>query len=970
MSWSAPRSSSDWARRHPDLAAALALVAITVVLFVPTLLSGRTLSPTNILAERAPWRAVIAPVPPPNAALTDIVQVFHPWLLYAGGQIRAGVIPLWNPHEYTGAPFFGNGQSALLFPLTMLAFVLPGAVAVTVIAWAKLLGIGLATYWFIRILGPAPGPALIAACGFMLAAPVIGWLQWTVASTLICLPLLLGTIQRLHERGDRRALVLVAVVVTLDVFAGYPQAAAQALVVATVWGLALAVAGAGGIGFLARYAAAVALGLALAAIQLVPFVEYVRESFVFVYRSQWTPIFSAPLRSAATFLMPYYYGTGHESWGVWQFAVQTGYVGIVTLAVLPLGVRAAVRRADGRFFAGLAAVGLALHYGLPGVSLAAEIPGFSLGTNLRLMPLIAFALCVLAALGLETLRAENADRVAPWLVGGWFTAVAVLALVAMAQDHARAAAQKMVLSLQAQYAIGLFALTLATLVVGRMIGARLIPARGLAALAVVQVASLLPMAATYNPSVDRAAFYPTTPAIEYLRREAGHQSRVLMPGTVALAYGLFEAQGYDGMSPRRLVEITGVVGTGGALAHGLLQNTIALHGSEPLSAIRILVSPALDLLGVRYVLVAPGAEPPRPGLVQVYDAADARIFRNDGALPRAMLVAHARCVDDAAALDAIRRRTLDPHREVLLADCASPPASDDGAAGFAGSAAIEDETPNRVTVRVSTDRPAHLVLSDLWFPGWTATVDGRPARVWRANHTLRAVEVPPGARQVVFAYSPRSLRIGAVVSAAALGIVALAMMPGGHRRPRAAATVAATVAVVALALAPAPASAALPAPPFDFSLAPSTVDEGAPVTVRIAPVRSSSAGAPETYDLYVALARTDEAAFLTEDGAWSPKPAPYARTVGVNAPPIVRQWPRAWPPGEHAVALLAVPVSADPLARSAWRYRPVIRWLDVEPRASDDAAPDYTTVAILAVATAGAIALVWWTVLPRRRGAG
>src|SRR4029450_633934 len=145
-----------------------------------------------------------------------------PWLLYAGEQIRSGVIPLWNPHEYAGAPFFGNGQSALLFPVTMIAFALPAAIAVTVISWAKLLGVGVATYWFLRTLGPRPGPAFIAACGFMLSAPVMGWLQWTVASTFMFLPLLFGTIARLRERRDARAVVLVATVVALEVFGGYP----------------------------------------------------------------------------------------------------------------------------------------------------------------------------------------------------------------------------------------------------------------------------------------------------------------------------------------------------------------------------------------------------------------------------------------------------------------------------------------------------------------------------------------------------------------------------------------------------------------------------------------------------------------------------------------------------------------------------------------------------------------------------
>jgi hypothetical protein len=182
--------------------------------------------------------------------------------------------------------------------------------------------------------------------------------------------------------------------------------------------------------------------------------------------------------------------------------------------------------------------------------------------------------------------------------------------------------------------------------------------------------------------------------------------------------------------------------------------------------------------------------------------------------------------------------------------------------------------------------------------------------------------------------------------------------------------VTAVVTAAVLAVAAAPASAALPAPPFDFGMSPGAVTEGAPVTIRIAPVRAAGAGVPEAYDLYLALARTDEASFLTEDGAWSPTPVPYARAVGVSAPPIVHQWPRAWPPGEHAFALVVVPVSADPLARGAWRYRPVIRWVDVEPRVSGDAAPDYATLVVLAFATLGAIAAVWWSMLASRRAAG
>ena len=73
MSWSsAARSLRDWGRRHPDFAAVLVLAAIAVGLFAPPLLSGRTVSPMNLLAQRAPWHTVIAPEPPPNPALSGI----------------------------------------------------------------------------------------------------------------------------------------------------------------------------------------------------------------------------------------------------------------------------------------------------------------------------------------------------------------------------------------------------------------------------------------------------------------------------------------------------------------------------------------------------------------------------------------------------------------------------------------------------------------------------------------------------------------------------------------------------------------------------------------------------------------------------------------------------------------------------------------------------------------------------------
>jgi hypothetical protein len=151
---------------------------------------------------------------------------------------------------------------------------------------------------------------------------------------------------------------------------------------------------------------------------------------------------------------------------------------------------------------------------------------------------------------------------------------------------------------------------------------------------------------------------------------------------------------------------------------------------------------------------------------------------------------------------------------------------------------------------------------------------------------------------------------------------------------------------------------ALPAPPFDLTLSSVSPVEGQSVTVRVEP---RPGGAPaERHDIYLMLASVEEAAFLTPAGSWASQPVPYVSALAAADPPVVRQWPRAWPPGRFALGLVAVSPGADPLARSEWRYRPAIAWISIAPRAPSGAAPAFGTLALLGAALVVAIGLVWW----------
>jgi uncharacterized membrane protein YfhO len=106
-----------------------------------------------------------------------------------------------------------------------------------------------------------------------------------------------------------------------------------------------------------------------------------------------------------------------------------------------------------------------------------------------------------------------------------------------------------------------------------------------------------------------------------------------------------------------------------------------------------------------------------------------------------------------------------------------------GDAPSTGAARIEWYGADRVLISAESERGGHLVLTDAWFPGWTAHVDGRETRVERADHAFRAVKLGPGRHDVEFRYAPMSIRLGLALSA--LAVVVTGVLAGPRRAIRA-----------------------------------------------------------------------------------------------------------------------------------------------------------------------------------------
>jgi len=154
----------------------------------------------------------------------------------------------------------------------------------------------------------------------------------------------------------------------------------------------------------------------------------------------------------------------------------------------------------------------------------------------------------------------------------------------------------------------------------------------------------------------------------------------------------------------------------------------------------------------------------------IYEEEAIRLFENRRVLPRAFLVpaAGVEVLADDGAVDArLASSAFDPAR---LAIVASEPSWPPGERRPAGPSRVLRVEPgfNTSTIETEAGEPSLLVMSDLYYPGWRAAVDGRPAPLLLTDGLFRGVALGPGRHLVHFRYQPGSFRLGIALSLSAL----------------------------------------------------------------------------------------------------------------------------------------------------------------------------------------------------------
>jgi hypothetical protein len=170
----------------------------------------------------------------------------------------------------------------------------------------------------------------------------------------------------------------------------------------------------------------------------------------------------------------------------------------------------------------------------------------------------------------------------------------------------------------------------------------------------------------------------------------------------------------------------------------------------------------------------------------VYNKSNVVIFHNERALPRAWLVTKAEAVDAEDALRRIRgesQRSFDPRQTALLeVSPAELPNFPGGVISAMATAKITAYEPNRLSIETNAETATVLVVSEMYYPGWQATVDGQAAPIHVADYLLRAIALPAGSHQVEMHYAAPAARNGALISLSTLLLLAGGVYTSNRKR--------------------------------------------------------------------------------------------------------------------------------------------------------------------------------------------
>lgn len=676
-------------------------------------------------------------VPVKNPIVSDATSFIFPMQIYSINLIRSGQLPLWNNLILGGVPLLANFQSAPFSLNNFLYFITDSlsAWSLQVIlqhVFAAVFVCLLLRSWRVTKLGSFLGGIIFAFSGFNLF-----WSEWnghTLAAAYI--PLILLFVDRFLKRGKYFDGVGISISLALLIFSGYPQIALYlSFAVALLW-LVRIYQQKDWLRKTFFLTVFLILGFGLSAPQILPGWELLTQSQRTLEPHPFSWAF-LPWQKIITFLAPDFFGNHATAnyWGPQDYSSNIGFIGIVAfvLSLVSLGL---LKQKKEVFF-GLLLLITSLLLALPTpLSIFLWKSGF-LGLNAasahRSLVLFNLGGAILAGFGwdwLATTRPKKIGRIvsiflpAIILLGFGIYAYAIREKLIFSQSVFRVASRNLVLP------------TAVLIISGLVVFFRPKLKPVLIFLAVVE---LFYFGWKFTPLSPRRIAFPTTPIIDFLTSQEKPYRVVadkVISTNLLMNYGVETLEGYDAVYPAQISKFIATING----------NYESLNSIRRYAIIDNYFSRLLDLGNVKYLVIFKKdlAQYLASGKFKVaFEDKSVVVLENLGVLPRSFQVDKWEVERDEKR---ILERLLDPNFPI-------------------GEKIILEEDPGEVA--------AFYFISDTFFPGWKAYVNGKEAKIYRADFAFRAVPIPAKGAEVRFVYEPKSFLDGIKIGLLSLSLLLL-----------------------------------------------------------------------------------------------------------------------------------------------------------------------------------------------------
>ncbi|MBN1564730.1 MAG: YfhO family protein [Anaerolineae bacterium] len=724
---------------------------------------------------------------------------FYPWRQFAFDELSAGHLPSWNPYLGAGAPLLANYQTAIFYPPNWLYLLLPGTFAMSVIALLHIVWAGLGMWLFAGALKIPTFGRGISTLAYALTGYLIARLgSFPTANAGAWLPWLFWLAQRVITGRKWRDVGWLALALALQLLAGHAQ---------TVW------YGGVGLGLYALWLAfwsqreqllrlrvmalvligiGVVLGVLIAAVQLLPTAEFLLES----QRSggldykTLTNFSYHPLR-LFTLLSPDFFGTPADGsfltdGSYFEDAAYIGFIPLVAAIAVIVARTRQRKQLDANpllhtvpVWIGLALFGFFLAMGRYNPfyrTLAEHVPTFDTFRDpARWLILTVFSLSVLAGIGVQYWGRGK------WIVfwsrlatagGGGMALMAFVGITFMdLSDTLAVLAEGMMV-------LGLWTAGAAILTLIQpdpaISPAPISPFLWRIAVLLFVVIDLGWMASGLNPTVPDEYFDVAD------RWDEAGRIYWFDDYEQAVTFGADDSDGFFAMGDYTIAAENWQTVRDSRLPNiNMLDRVPSLNNNDPL--LPQYHSAYIDL--IEELGAESGALLRAAGVTHTYGIApEGWTGENPAVVPVADEIALAWLVpqaeiyesDDASAA-VLRDPGWNPLETIILAG----EVPESGKAKMtSGNVTLSEDSPTEKRYQVTTDGAAYLVISETWYPGWSAQIDGETTTLYRANLAFQAVRVPAGEHEITVSYTLNHWRTGAAISVVSL-IAALVLMAWG-----------------------------------------------------------------------------------------------------------------------------------------------------------------------------------------------